>query len=68
MNPEETNNLQAHFDRFQKHMKLKSNPFFANYKFRNVTQGNNSMEQFITKLKTLVKVDKYKRGMTQIID
>ena len=55
MSPEERNSLQAHFGRSQKHVKPKSNPLFARYKFRNVTQGNDSMEQFITKLKTLVK-------------
>ena len=48
MSSEERNSLQAHFHRFQKHMKLKFNPLFARYKFRNVTLGNNSMEQFIT--------------------
>lgn len=40
---------------FQKHVQPKSNPVFARYKFNNEVQGENSVEQFITRLKVLSK-------------
>ncbi|MCG7878659.1 MAG: hypothetical protein JAY78_20305, partial [Candidatus Thiodiazotropha taylori] len=40
---------------FQKHVQPKSNPVFARYKFNNEVQGENSVEQFITRLKVLAK-------------
>ena len=40
---------------FQTHVQPKSNPVFARYKFNNDVQGDNSVEQFITRLKVLSK-------------
>ena len=40
---------------FQTHVQPKSNPVFARYKFNTEVQGDNSVEQFITRLKVLSK-------------
>ncbi|XP_053394473.1 uncharacterized protein LOC128555628 [Mercenaria mercenaria] len=45
--------VKATADAFEKHVQPKSNPVFARFKFNNEVQGENTMEQFITRLKIL---------------
>ncbi|XP_060554235.1 uncharacterized protein K02A2.6-like [Ruditapes philippinarum] len=45
--------IKAISDAIQKHLQPKSNPVFSRYKFHNEKQGNSTIEQFITRLKTL---------------
>ena len=52
---EERSKLKTYYDRFQAHVQPKLNPIFARYKFNNETQGAATVEQFVTKLRTLVK-------------
>ena len=40
---------------FETHVQPKSNPVFARYKFNNEVQGDNSIEQFVTRLKVMSK-------------
>lgn len=47
--------LEPHYDRFKRYVQPKLNPIFARYKFSKEMQGSNSVEQFVTKLKSLVK-------------
>ena len=40
---------------FETHVQPKSNPVFAQYKFNNEVQADNSIEQFVTRLKVMSK-------------
>ena len=45
--------LAPDYERFRNHVQPKLNPIFARYKFNLTTQGNDTIEQFLTRLKTL---------------
>ena len=60
--------LQTYYDRFQAHVQPKLNPIFARYKFNMETQDAGTIEQFITKLRTLVKDCEYTNADEMIRD
>ena len=51
--------LQTYYDRYQAHVQPRLNPIFARYRFTMETQAAGTIEQFITKLRTLVKDCEY---------
>lgn len=60
--------LKTYYDRFQAHVQPKLNPIFARYKFNNEIQGAATVEQFLTKLRTLVKDCSYTNPEEMIRD
>ncbi|CAB4032430.1 Hypothetical predicted protein [Paramuricea clavata] len=51
--------LQTYYDRYQAHVQPRLNAIFTQYKFNTETQAAGTIEQFITKLRTLVKDCEY---------
>lgn len=60
--------LKVHLDRFQQHVQPKLNPIFARYKFSNELQGTQTIEQYVTKLRLLVKDCNYTNADEMIRD
>ena len=60
--------LKTYYDRFQAHVQPKLNPIFARYKFNNEIQGAATVEQFLTKLRTVVKDCSYTNPEEMIRD
>ncbi|KAK3107010.1 hypothetical protein FSP39_004902 [Pinctada imbricata] len=55
MSADDKKQLAPHYERFKNHVQPKLNPIFARYKFNLSTQGNDSIEQYVTRLRTLAK-------------
>lgn len=60
--------LKPHLDKFQQHVQPKLNPIFARYKFSNELQGTQSIEQYVTKLRLIVKDCNYTNANEMIRD
>jgi hypothetical protein len=60
--------LQTYYDRYQAHVQPRLNPIFARYKFNMETQAAGTIEQFITKLQTLVRDCEYTNPDEMICD
>ena len=43
--------LKTYYDRFKSHVQPKLNPIFARYRFYNETQGHDSIDAFVTRLR-----------------
>ena len=58
---DESKKLKTYYEKFESHVKPKSNQVFARYKFhKKVQQESEPFEQFLTELKLLVKDCGYK--------
>ena len=44
--------LETYYARFKNHVQPKLNPIFARYRFNNETQGSDSIDSFVTRLRT----------------
>lgn len=47
--------LKTYYDRYKAHVLPKLNPIFARYKFNKEIQGDNSIEEYLTRLRLLAK-------------
>ena len=43
--------MKTYYDRFKSHVQPKLNPIFARYRFYNETQGHDSIDAFVTRLR-----------------
>ena len=56
---DEKKSLEAHFKKFKEHVQPTLNPVFARYKYNNEVQGTQSIEQFVIRLRLLIKDCQY---------
>ena len=52
---DEKKSLEAHFKKFKEHVQPTLNPVFARYKYNNEVQGTQTIEQFVIRLRLLIK-------------
>lgn len=55
LSEDDKKSLDEHFTRFRNHVQPKKNSIFARYKFNEVRQGSESVEQFVTRIKLIAK-------------
>ena len=56
---DEKKSLEAHFKKFKEHVQPTLNPVFARYKYNNEVQGTQTIEQFVIRLRLLIKDCQY---------
>ncbi|XP_052778759.1 uncharacterized protein K02A2.6-like [Mya arenaria] len=59
---EEQKQLDTYFTKFKKHVQPKLNPVFARFQFNNERQGEDSIEQFVTRLKLKITECRYQEN------
>lgn len=59
--------LKPLYDKFEKYVQPKANPIFARYKFNNITQGSDTFDEFVTKLRIAAKDCDYKPDSNDMI-
>ena len=52
---DENKSLEAHFKKYKEHVQSTLNPVFARYKYNNDVQGTTTIEQFVIRLRLLIK-------------